>query len=160
MSVQDLMTRSVQSCRPDDTLDRAAQLMWENDCGSIPVCAEDGMRRTVGVITDRDICMGAHIQGRALHEIKISDVIKNQKLRVCRTTDSAQQAEATMRQNRIRRLPVVDAQGSLVGMLSLADLAREAGRGTKSGSAAQVTDREVTSALVAICTPPSSGLPA
>jgi CBS domain-containing protein len=159
MSVQDLMTRSVQSCRPDDTLDRAAQLMWENDCGSIPVCVEDGMKRIIAVITDRDICMGAHIQGRALHEIKISDVIKDQKLRVCKTTDSVQQAESTMRQNRIRRLPVVDAQGELVGVLSLADLARAVGQSTKGGSP-QVTDREVFSDLVAICSPPSSRLPA
>jgi CBS domain-containing protein len=159
MSVQDLMTRSVQSCRPDDTLDRAAQLMWENDCGSIPVCAENGMKRIVGVITDRDICMGAHIQGRALHEIKISEVIRDQKLWVCKTTDSVQQAESTMRQNRIRRLPVVDAQGALVGMLSLADLARAVGRGTKGGSP-EVTDHEVVSDLVAICSPPSSRLPA
>jgi CBS domain-containing protein len=159
MSVQDLMTRSVQSCRPDDTLDRAAQLMWENDCGSIPVCVTDGMTRTVGVITDRDICMGAHIQGRALHEIKVSEIIKDQKLQVCKTTDSVQEAESTMRQNRIRRLPVVDAQGALAGMLSLADLARAAGRGAKGGNA-PVSDREVISALVAICSPPSSSLPA
>jgi CBS domain-containing protein len=159
MSVQDLMTRSVQSCRPEDTLDRAAQLMWENDCGSIPICAEDGMKHLVGVITDRDICMGAHIQGRALHEIKISEVIKDQKLRVCKTTDSVHQAESAMRQNRIRRLPVVDEQGALVGMLSLADLARAVGHGAKGGSP-EVTDREVVTDLIAICTPPSSQLPA
>jgi len=158
MNVQDLMTRSVQSCSPDDTLDRAAQLMWENDCGIIPVCSTDGIKRTIGVITDRDICMCAHIQGRALHDIKISAAIRDQKLRVCRTSDSVEQAEAAMRQARIRRLPVVDAQGDLVGMLSLADLARAAGRG--KGSEAQITETELVGALVAICTPPSSPLPA
>jgi len=158
MIVEDLMTRSVQSCSPDDTLDRAAQLMWENDCGIIPVCAADGIKRTIGVITDRDICMCAHIQGRALHDIKVSEAIKDQKLRVCKTGDSVGEAEAAMRQARIRRLPVVDAQGGLVGMLSFADLARAAGRG--KGSEAQITDTELVGALVAICTPPSSRLPA
>lgn len=159
MSVQDLMSRSVQSCSPDDTLDRAAQLMWENDCGSIPVCLSEGMTRTIGVITDRDICMCAHIQGRALHDIKVSEAIKDQKLKVCKVGDSIREAETAMRQARIRRLPVVDNQGALVGMLSLADLARAANR-SKQGSAPQITERDITGTLVAICSPPSSRLPA
>ena len=61
MNVDRLMTRNVECCGPDSTLAEAAQKMWERDCGSLPVCDRD--RRVVGMITDRDICMAAWLQG-------------------------------------------------------------------------------------------------
>lgn len=61
MRVDDLMTKQVFSCRPEDSLEHAAQLMWDHDCGCLPVCAgaSNGAGKTIGVITDRDICMNA-----------------------------------------------------------------------------------------------------
>src|SRR5579862_1491147 len=138
MRVENIMTRPVQSCRPEDSLERAAQLMWECDCGSVPVCASDGITRAVAMITDRDICMCAYSQGKTLRELKVADAISNQELRVCRASDSLAEAENAMRQGRVRRLPVLDSHGALVGMLSLADLARESRRGRSR----EITDAE------------------
>lgn len=57
MRVKELVTQQIQSCRPDDSLALAAQLMWDHDCGCIPVCAGDGTSRTIGMITDRDFAI-------------------------------------------------------------------------------------------------------
>jgi CBS domain-containing protein len=151
MRVDQLMTQRIQSCRPDDSLERAAQLMWDHDCGCLPVCSGDGVGRTIGVITDRDICMGALFQGRPLRELHVSDAMARQVL-ACRPQDSLAQAEKAMRDARIRRLPVLDDQGSLIGMLSLADLAREAVR-EQTQTPRELTEVEVSDTLAAICEP-------
>jgi len=133
MRVDQIMTKQVNSCSPDNTLAEAAQLMWDHDCGCLPVCTGNGASRVTGVITDRDICMSALFKGKPLSELRVSDAMSRQ-LQACRPSDSLADAEKTMRQARIRRLPVVDEQGSLVGMISLADLAREAARENTSPS--------------------------
>jgi len=67
MKVEQIMTRIVHTCSENDTLNRAAQLMWENDCGCVPVIhGGNGSGAVVGVVTDRDVCMGAYTQGRLL----------------------------------------------------------------------------------------------
>jgi len=149
MRVEQLMTKQVKSCGPDDTLDRAAQLMWDNDCGCLPVCAGNGASRVVGVITDRDICMCALFQGKSLRDLRVSGAMARQ-VQVCRAGDALADAEKTMRAARIRRLPVVDAQGALIGIIALADLAREAAR-ERSATTQDVTESEVGDTLAAIC---------
>jgi CBS domain-containing protein len=151
MRVEQLMTKQVKSCSADDTLDRAAQLMWDNDCGCLPVCVGDGVDRAVGVITDRDVCMSALFQGRPLRELRVADAMARQ-LQTCRPGDSLSDAEKTMRQARIRRLPVVDEPGAVIGMISLADLAREAAR-QSTGAKQEITETEVGDTLAAICEP-------
>ena len=151
MRVEKIMTKQVSSCSPDGTLAEAAQLMWEQDCGCLPVCAGDGATRVAGVITDRDICMSALFSGRPLHELRVSDAMSRQ-LESCRPGDSIADAERVMRQARIRRLPVVDEQGALLGMISLADLAREAARESASHRK-EITETEVSGTLAAICEP-------
>src|SRR4051812_31561741 len=64
MKIDEIMTRNVRGISPDETLGTAAQIMWENDCGAVPVVETDG--RLVGIVTDRDICMAAHLQGAPL----------------------------------------------------------------------------------------------
>ena len=151
MRVEQLMTKQVKSCSADDTLDRAAQLMWDNDCGCLPVCAGDGVNRAVGVITDRDVCMSALFQGRPLRELRVADAMARQ-LQACRPRDSLSDVETTMRQARIRRLPVVDEQGAVIGMIALADLAREAAR-QSTAARQEITETEVGDTLAAICEP-------
>jgi CBS-domain-containing membrane protein len=156
MQVNEIMTREVQSCRPDDSLDRAAQLMWDHDCGCLPVCDGDGAGRTIGVITDRDVCMAALFQGKPLRELRVREAMAQQLL-ACQPQHSLEQAERTMRNARVRRLPVVDDRGALIGMLSLADIAREA-VAEQSQAQRQVTELEVNDTLAAICgTGQSSG---
>jgi CBS domain-containing protein len=156
MQVEQLMTTQVRSCRSEDTLEHAAQLMWNHDCGCLPVCSGNGVARTVGVITDRDIVMCALFHGEPLRELHVSDAMAEHVL-VCRPDDSLATAEKTMRVARIRRLPVVDDGGALIGMISLADLAREAAR-EQARSRKEVTAAEVNDTLAVICEPPHNTL--
>jgi CBS domain-containing protein len=70
MNISQLMNRNVATCRPEDNLAIAAGKMWDRDVGCLPVVGADGS--VVGMITDRDVCMGAYTQGRPLHEIPVS----------------------------------------------------------------------------------------
>lgn len=158
MRVEQIMTRQVSSCGTEDTLVQAAQLMWEHDCGCLPVCSGNGANRVVGVITDRDICMSALFKGKPLYELRVADAMSRQ-LQACRPSDSLTHVEKMMSQARIRRLPVVDDQGSLVGMISLADLAREAAR-ENTATKHEITETEVGDTLANICQPSAQQLAA
>lgn len=160
MRVKDIMTRQVQSCRPGDSLERAAQLMWDHDCGCVPVCSDAGNGEgwTVGVITDRDICMHALFQGKPIRDLRVGDAMAKE-VRVCRPDDSIAQAEKIMQEARIRRLPVVEATGALIGMISLADLARHAAW-ERTRPHKDITDGEVGDTLAAICEPTQQPLAA
>lgn len=151
MRVDQIMTKQVSCCSPDKTLAEAAQLMWDHDCGCLPVCTGNGASRVAGVITDRDICMSALFNGKPLYELRVSDAMSRQ-LQTCRPGDAVADAEKTMRQARIRRLPVIDEQGALLGMISLADLAREAARENMFPTQ-EITETEVGDTLAAICQP-------
>jgi CBS-domain-containing membrane protein len=156
MRVEQLMTRTVKTCAPQDTLDRAAGLMWDYDCGALPVIAGDGAGdRVVGVLTDRDICMAAYTQGRALRDIPVASAMA-QRVCSCRPSDTVAVALRVIETNQIRRVPVVDDGDHLVGMLSLADLWREARRehGQRSPD---VTERAIGEAVEAIAAPRARG---
>jgi CBS domain-containing protein len=124
MKVEKLMSKDVRWCSPDQSLRDAAGLMWERDCGCVPIVDEG---RVVGMITDRDICIAALFQGRPLAEIPINQSMSRDIL-ACRADDEVGSAEATMQRAQVRRLPVTDGIGRLVGILSLNDIAREAAR--------------------------------
>lgn len=123
MKVAQLMTRAVATCAPGDDMRRAAQLMWDFDCGSIPVVEAD--RRVAGIITDRDICMAAMSRGRPLDQMRVDSAMARE-VRVCHPDETILAAEERMRVAQVRRLPVVDESDRLVGILSLNDIAREA----------------------------------
>lgn len=129
MQVQSLMSRSVYACGLRDTLDRAAQIMWDHDVGAVPVI--DAKRHVVGIVTDRDACMAAYTRGRPLTEISIDEVMSRGVVAV-HPEDSLVHAEQLMRDAQVRRLPVVDYEGRLCGLLSQNDLVRAAG-GEPSG---------------------------
>ena len=115
MNVGQLMSKVVKTCHPDDTVDRAVRTMWERDCGALPI-VDDGMR-PVGMITDRDVCMAVHTQGKLPRNISIATVGLKPVVTV-REEDSAQRAEALMQKHQVRRLAVVDESERLVGILS------------------------------------------
>ena len=155
MIVEQVMTHVVHTCQPSDSLQRAAHLMWQNDFGSVPVCVDDGEPRVVGMITDRDICMCAFFNGKCLSDLTVVDAISGQELRVCHATDALEDAVRIMRDARVRRLPVVDESGTLRGLISIADLAREAERQQPLADR-EITDTQVNDVLAAICATPSS----
>jgi CBS domain-containing protein len=145
MQIKDVMSQPPVTCPVDSTLDHAARLMWEFDCGIIPVVNDDG--RLAGVVTDRDVCMAAYTQGRSLASIPTTTAMYNRVVAV-HASDPVEQAEQLMRDNQIRRLPVLDADGRPIGVVSMNDLARLAARAKKSG-----VDRELVQTLAAVCQP-------
>jgi CBS domain-containing protein len=151
MNIGQLMTHNVRACSSEDTLDTVAQIMWDNDCGCVPVV--DAQRRVVGIITDRDVCMAAYTQGASLRALRVSGAMSKEVFS-CKPEDTLAAAEELMRAKQIRRLPVADADGLLVGIVSLNDIAREAEH-ERSQAKREVTTDEVGLTLAAICSPRS-----
>ncbi|MGO9062409.1 MAG: CBS domain-containing protein [Candidatus Binataceae bacterium] len=131
MKVEQIMNRNVRFCRPQDSLSNAAQMMWDEACGAVPVVDEQS--RPVGFLTDRDICMAAYTQGKPLGELRV-ELAMARKIVTCRAEDDLRKAAVLMQQNHTRRLPVIDRDGTLVGLLSLDDLACEAARALRGGA--------------------------
>ncbi len=119
-TVRDLMTTSLETVTPDQTARDAASFMLSADTGSIPVCDGDTV---IGMITDRDIAVRGVASGKG-PECRVRDLMSTDI--VCaRDTDDAQRVAKRMSDAQVRRLPVLDESGKLVGMVSLGDLARE-----------------------------------
>lgn len=123
MKVKELMTADPQVCTFSDSLADAAGLMWENDCGILPVVSEDG--KVVGLITDRDICMAAALKGRQLADIAVEDTI-SRNVYSCKPDDDVRTALKTMQEKRVHRLAVVNAQGTIEGVISMNDVVLKA----------------------------------
>jgi CBS domain-containing protein len=131
MNVEQCMTKSPRVCFEGDSLESAARIMWDNDCGSVPIV--DGSSRLVGIITDRDLCMASYTQGAPLHAIRLSSAMAK-KVFSCGPKDTVESVARTMSTHRIRRVPVVDAQRRVIGIVSLGDLARGATKSTARSS--------------------------
>ena len=101
-------------------LESVAKIMWNKDCGSVPVLDES--HRLIGIITDRDIAMGCALNHKAEWEMKTRDVLSNRELFTCRSDDNVKDAMQRMSDHHIRRLPVVDGNGQLQGVLSIDDV--------------------------------------
>jgi CBS-domain-containing membrane protein len=118
-TIADIMTRSIATVRRDETLQAAARRMQEMDVGSLPVL--DG-KAVAGIVTDRDIAVRGVAAGMIPQESLVADVM-TAELRFCRADDTIEQAMAEMGDLQVRRLPVLDAQNEIVGIVSLGDLA-------------------------------------
>lgn len=118
--VSTIMSSDPKTCSPSDSLTRAAQIMWDGDCGAVPVVNSDGA--LVGIITDRDICMASYTRGQLPSALDVGSTMAKTVYRVA-PSDSIAGVAALMGRYQVRRLPVVD-EGRLVGIVSLADLAR------------------------------------
>jgi CBS domain-containing protein len=122
LRVRSIMTDGPGACSPDETLNAAAQRMWDLDCGSVPVL-QDG--KLVGIITDRDICMAAYTRGLPPTAIRVGDIMAKH-VHSCGPEESLERAATLMADAQMRRLPVIDAERRLLGIVSLADIARSA----------------------------------
>jgi len=148
MKVKDVMTPKVSTCFMSDNLTAATQLMWENDCGCVPVLNEHA--QVVGMVTDRDVCMAVFLQGASISEIKVSTVMSKQ-LFVCTSDDDLSAAEKIMIEKKVRRLPVLDMQARLVGLLALSDIATRADQEYAQRTMTRtVTDAEVARLAAAV----------
>ena len=122
MKVQDVMTSEVKSCRPETNL-AAAVMMLDYDCGALPVVNNEN--KVIGIITDRDIAIAAATKGRLASEILVGEVI-SRKVFSATLDEDIHMALKTMRHEKIRRLPVVNRDGMLQGILSFNDIALRA----------------------------------
>jgi len=149
MVIADLMSRNVGVCRADDRLDAAARLMWDLDVGCVPVV--DDRQHVVGILTDRDVCMATYTQDKAPQHVFVRDAMAREVFS-CLPDDNLAEAEEIMRRRRVRRLPVIDLDGRLVGLISLNDLARESVR-QQTRVQKDLTPLDVSATLAAICQP-------
>jgi CBS domain-containing protein len=118
MKVKDVMTaHAVKYCTPETNLQHAAESMREANCGALPVV--DRNKRVLGIVTDRDICLSLSQHTNRPIENRLVGEVMTRDVRTVRANDDVNEAFRKMRERKIGRLPVVDEQGSLQGMISL-----------------------------------------
>ena len=142
MLVRDLMTKNVSSCRPDNNLAELAEVMWNDRCGALPILDDSG--RVMGIITDRDVCIALGTRNVRASELLVRDVSAPRYFS-CNPDNDVRDALKTMAAQEVSRLPVVDADGQLAGILSIDDIVFRAGGGRSS-----LSDREIIDALAAM----------
>jgi CBS domain-containing protein len=152
MKVKELMTTDVKRCSLETNLAAAAKIMWEADCGAVPVTDEND--HVVGVITDRDICIAAATRPRTEGEIPAKELI-SKELYTCAPDDDVRAALGTMKTRKVRRLPVVERGGRLVGIVSIHDIAVQS-----RSKSADVSPDSVLDAFIAITAPAEAGVTA
>jgi CBS domain-containing protein len=125
MKIHDIMTRDPSCVTPNATIREAALVMKREDVGIVPVVDGNDSRTLVGVITDRDIAIRCVADGRDA-DVRVRDCMSADKLATCRENDDVDRAMDTMRTEQVRRIPIVDERGSLVGIIAQADIVRKA----------------------------------
>lgn len=142
MRVKQVMTANPACCTPQSTAQEAGTLMRDHDCGSIPVVENMQGKRVVGIVTDRDLAVRGLARGRGpdtpIRELMTDDPV------TCVPEDNVEDLRQVMVEELVRRVPVVDADGMLVGIVAQADLARVEGA---------ASDREVGRIIEAISEP-------
>ena len=125
MRVQDVMTKNPASVTPAATAREAAQLMQREDTGVIPVVEEQSAKRLVGIVTDRDIAIRIVAEGKDANT-RVSDIMSANRLATCSPNDNVDDVMNAMAKEQVRRIPIVDERGSLLGIVAQADIVRKA----------------------------------
>ena len=142
MQAQELMTRDPACVTPEDPAQKAAELMSQHDCGAIPVVDDEESRHVIGMITDRDIAIRGVARGRGA-EARVEELMTSDP--DCLTPEAdVDEVERIMSERQVRRVPIIDAGGCLVGIIAQADLARSDGA---------ASDREVGQVVERISEP-------
>jgi CBS domain-containing protein len=140
MRVKHAMTKDPSCCLPSDKAPKAASIMRNEDTGIVPVIDNEQSQRVVGVVTDRDLCMNIVAEGRDPNSVSVEACMTTVVV-TCSPNDSIEKITELMKQNQIRRVPVVDDQGRLQGIVSMADLV---GRGEIKVTEAHDTLKQVS----------------
>ena len=119
MKVEDVMTRDVEFCTLETNLSAAAMQMWDRDCGVLPVV--DDQHKVIGMITDRDICIKAATNHQDIAAIKVEELTSG-PIHTCKPEEDIREALETLQRAFVRRLPVVNDEGQLEGILSMSDI--------------------------------------
>jgi CBS domain-containing protein len=127
----DIMTESLVYSSPEDTVSNVAQLMKTEDIGPVLIIDNEESNRLVGIVTDRDLALKVVAEGRDPQKTKVAEVM-TRKVITCRADDDVENAMKAMAQYQLRRIPVVDKDGRLVGIISQADVATRVGEPEKT----------------------------
>lgn len=122
MKIREIMSNRLFCCTPEETAERAAQMMRDHDIGSVPVVNDSTERKLIGIVTDRDICLHVAAAGQSAQAVKIGDIMTKWPV-TCSPEDSVEACEEIMRHRQVRRVPVVDARGVCLAIVSQADIA-------------------------------------
>jgi Predicted signal-transduction protein containing cAMP-binding and CBS domains len=125
MRLQEIMTRDPATVTADASIRDAAQIMRREEVGIVPVIAGDGDNRLIGVITDRDIALRCIAEGKD-GSCRVRDAMSSGELATCSENDDLDEAMQVMRTEKVRRIPIVDDRGSLVGIVAQADVVLKA----------------------------------
>ncbi len=128
----EVMTREPVSCEPADSIKRVAEVMKREDVGAVPVVDSKSSRRLVGIVTDRDIVVRVVADGRNVDSSPVRDAMTANPA-TCREDQDVSAAVSLMAERKIRRMPVVDAEGRLVGIIAQADVATRVNKDKATG---------------------------
>lgn len=120
---RDVMTSNPTCCSPDETVVKIAHLMKTENVGSLLICEDPRTKKLVGIVTDRDLALEVIALGKDANTVKARDVMTNDPI-TCRPEDDLQVALDAMEAHQVRRMPVTDSNGHLVGIIAQADVAR------------------------------------
>jgi len=143
MKVSEAMTPNPVCCVPSDSAQNVALALRDGDVGSMPVVDDRQSRKLVGMITDRDLCCSVLAQGLDAKSTTIQKFVSTNPV-VSRDSDNLDSCERLMQEHQIRRIPVVDGEGRVIGIVSQADIALKATPETVAKTVAQVSKRKGT----------------
>ena len=126
MKARDLMTKNPETVTREDTLQRAASIMRDSDIGAIPVVSDNGSRKLIGIVTDRDIALRHVAEGHSSADCTVEEAMSGGRVATAREDDDVDRVMELMREHKVRRIPVVGSNEEVVGMIAQADLARDA----------------------------------
>jgi len=149
MRARDIMTKDPECCRPSHTAQDAARVMRNRDCGCVPIVDDAGA--VVGIVTDRDLALRAIATGKD-SSTKLSELM-TPSATSCGPDDDLRDVEQKMAELQIRRIPIVDASGRCIGIISQADIARA------SATDSPVTEQEIALVVEKISQPATKGKP-
>ena len=129
---REVMTRDPVCCEPTDTVTRAAELMKQENVGAVPVVDSQTSKRLIGIVTDRDLVTKIVAAGRAVEQATVRDAMTSNPAS-CREEDDITEAMEVMGQRQVRRMPVVDMEGRVKGIIAQADVATRMGRDSDTG---------------------------
>ena len=151
MRVREVMTSDPVCCLSTDTAQKVAQLLREENVGALPVIADNQSLKLIGMITDRDICMAGAMRNQSLSQISVEEIM-NKRVFAAELDEHIDHALQTMREHQIRRLPVLDAEGELSGIVSMNDIVLHAK--ARNGKKPAIDYADVVKTYQAICSHP------
>ena len=141
---KEVMTHDPICCHPAEPVTRAAALMRDHDVGSIPVVESSGSKRLVGIVTDRDLVVKVLAKGHGVEAATVGEAMTSNPTS-CGEDEDVERAVQLMKERQVRRMPIVDGGGSLVGIIAQADIATRIDRDAKTGELVEAISESGTS---------------